>query len=205
MNECDVPPEMLAQYQDGALPETERARIALHLAQGCVRCQTHLAWLAGTVRAIQQATQFVRPPERVVRKASRLFRERRPSPSLRDVLARLVFDSRMGAPALAGVRDAGSGGFQRLYSTERFDIDLWGEQTEARAFYLIGQVRSRAEGAAVEPDAVTLTPAEPGVEPLFALPDGGEFHVPDLPPGVYTVRLLLADEGIVLSDVRVGD
>lgn len=204
MNDCNVALETLALYREGALPAAEQARVAGHVEGGCARCRENLAWLGETVKALRAAGDFVRPPESAVRKARRLFRERRPSPSLREVLARLVFDGR-GA-ALAGARDSGADGFQRLYSTDGFDIDLWGEPAEeAGTYYLIGQVRSRADGAAVEPDAVLLNPAAPGREPLFALPQSGEFYVAALPAGVYDVRLQMGEEGIVLPGVVVGE
>jgi hypothetical protein len=209
MDECNVTLESLAQFRDAELSDTAAARLKAHVESGCSRCAENLRWLSETTAALQQGADFVRPSQTAIRQAQRLFRERQQSPSLLETIAKLVFDNSVGSPALAGVRDAGSDVFQRLYSTEAFDIDLWGERTEADTYYLIGQVRSRTDGTAVEPNAVSLSlsqaETETEQEPYFALPEAGEFHVPDLPAGKYTIRLRLAEEGIVLSDVVVGE
>ena len=204
MRNCGMAFETLADYQEGRADATTLERVRGHLASGCPTCQNHLA-LLGRTQAGLQAPPLVHAPERVLNSVSALFRERfqerygaqkRPS-----FLARLIFDSR-ATLQLAGARGDDSTTCQQLYSTETHDIDLWQERQTAN-WYLIGQVLPHAGGAAILPESAVLT-SNAGVT-FQAMPEGGEFHLAEVPVGVYQLTLVLPEGEITLPDVNIGE
>lgn len=210
MNRCFVTFELLMDYREGRADATTQARVRTHLDAGCDDCRERLAWLEAALPTLHAAlTEAETPaPESLVAYARDLFRERTRAPerpSIRQVLARLLFDSRnANSPALAGMRavSEGSRAYQCLYETEAYLIDLWEEHTPDDRSYLIGQAYSKSDNRSVLPESVVLTTAENDL--LNASMEANEFHLPSVSSGTYQLRLRFPDEEILLNDVTVG-
>jgi hypothetical protein len=86
-------------------------------------------------------------PQSLLRTAEGMFSPPAAKPTIRQVLASMVFDS-FAQPALAGARGASSMSRQMVLSAEGFDIHLkiWGTSSARR---LAGQVLSRSESSFV--------------------------------------------------------
>lgn len=202
MRRCRMPFERLVDYREGHADAATVAEVRAHLGQGCAACEATLARLERTVSALR-AGDLLHAPGSALERARALYRERFRAPVRPTLLARLVFDSRVNL-AFAGARGGEEQAFQRLYSTDAHDIDLWQERTEMGGWYLIGQTLPKAGGEACSLVSATLTAADGRA--LDARIEAGEFHFPSVPPGVYqlTLRLPEPEREIIVPDVEVG-
>jgi hypothetical protein len=143
-------------------------------------------------------------PETAVARARQLFRLYAPQPtqqSGRVLLARLVLDSFRGPQALAAARGATTNEARELlFDVGDLTFRLFQEPFTQDDWFLIGQLLT-SEELPVEGIRATLEPGE-----LAAVERGkGELHFESVPPGRYTVRLLLPDGmSIVVPEVPVG-
>ena len=82
------------------------------------------------------------------------------------------------------------------------EIDLWEEREPGGARYVIGQVLTAS------PEAPPLTSAwlsAEGSAPQAATLEEGEFHLAAVPPGTYTLTLMLGEETILVPRIALAD
>lgn len=153
-------------------------------------------------RLLRQAVALPDAPPALLRRAVGLWTEARAGNAvqraLRQVAARLSFDS-WNAPALAaGVRAPRSATRHLLYSAEGRDIDLRITPSGA-TFTLAGQILGPDETGLVE----LATSA--GAAPLRAAVDAlGEFRIEAVAAGDYTLTLRLGTDEVALPALHVG-
>jgi hypothetical protein len=161
--------------------------------------------------AIEQALRASRgledAPEHVIQRAFTLWQPPRPAAAaappnlLQRVLAALTFDSAGASPLAFGMRSAGGTTRQLLFSAEGHDIDLRispAGEPPSDHWLLSGQV--------LGPDSqghVTLTDALGQEAARSALNEWGEFKLPQVAGGEYTVTVRLGEREIVLPAVLV--
>jgi hypothetical protein len=148
-------------------------------------------------------------PEHVIHRALAVFQPNRKTdaaPSLlQRILAVVTFDSGAASPLAFGMRSAGGTTRQMLFSAEGHDVDLRispADESRGAAgsaeWVLAGQVLGpEAEGAVIVSDGSGLETAR------VALNDMGEFRLPAVSSGDYTVTLKLGQIEIVLPAVQV--
>lgn len=152
-------------------------------------------------------------PEHVIHRALAVFQPKRntvgktdAAPSLlQRILAVVTFDSGAASPLAFGMRSAGGTTRQMLFSAEGHDVDLRispADESRGAAgsaeWVLAGQVLGpEAEGAVIVSDGSGAETAR------VALNDMGEFRLPAVTPGDYTVTLKLGQIEIVLPAVQV--
>ena len=204
---CGITLEHLVNYAEGLLDPGERVRIEAHLGMGCAACAERLNWLGDAAAAIGE--RFELPSSRTVRRAQRIYRDRRPSPVA--ALMRLVFDSRAQTPLTALARGGDAFSFRLLYHAEGCDLDVYGEETAPGRYHVIGQARSPEEGSALVPQAAALLKrAAEGEENVgeqeqvsAATMEGSEFHFAEVPAGRYTLALALTTGPVTVPDLQV--
>lgn len=120
---------------------------------------------------------------------------------LRRLLASLTFDSAGASPLAFGMRSAGGTTRQLLFSAEGHDIDLRiapAGSGSAGDWLLSGQVLGpEAHGL------IGITDADGGNAGEAELNDLGEFRLPAVKPGEYTVALRLGTVEVVLPSIFV--
>ena len=200
MSRCGMDFESLLDYYEGRADEATAARVREHLANGCKTCQQQLARVARTLDVLPELGRLP-VPEQAMERARALYRDRFTRPERPSLLAQLVFDSRTNL-ALAGARGEESASLQQHYRTDHYDIDLWQEATEEKAWYLIGQALSTQGDAILRPDAVLLISPEGATQTARIEPR--EFHFDAVPEGRYTMIVQLGGVDVTLPDVLVG-
>jgi len=115
----------------------KRARLEQHLEKGCPRCTRTLRLWKAVLDVADQESQY-RPPPEALRQLAGQFALRRPQRLLDR--AALVFDS-FRQPQPAGVRSAGPGPRQLVYSVGRYTIRLRVEPSaRAERLSIVGQI-----------------------------------------------------------------
>ncbi|MDO9095869.1 MAG: carboxypeptidase-like regulatory domain-containing protein [Rubrivivax sp.] len=144
-------------------------------------------------------------PEHVIQRAIATWMPRHqaaaaPGPVAR-LLAVLTFDSGAASPLAFGTRSAGGTTRQMLFSAQGHDVDLRVSPAggpQADHWLLSGQVLGpEARGAVALTDALGETVGETTLDEL------GEFRLPAITPGQYTVTLRLGISEIVLPSILV--
>jgi hypothetical protein len=118
-----------------------RARLEQHLEKGCPRCERTLRLWKAVLDAAHDESQYA-PPEEALHRLAGEFARRRPRPLLERVAEQvsLVFDS-FRQPLPAGVRSAGLGPRQLIYSVGRYTIRLRVEPAaHAERLSIVGQI-----------------------------------------------------------------
>jgi hypothetical protein len=121
--------------------------------------------------------------------------------ALRRLLALLTFDSAGASPLAFGMRSAGGTVRQMLFSAEGHDIDLRIQAAGDAAPALWG-----FSGQVLGPQAqglVSITDAQGQAAGASALDDLGEFRLPAVASGQYTLTLSLGEHEIVLPSIDV--
>lgn len=147
-------------------------------------------------------------PEPVIQRALALFQRQRTvhvAPGLlQRLVAALTFDSGTASPLSFGMRSAGGATRQMLFSAGGHDVDLRiSPADESRGvantqWVLAGQVLGpEAGGMVIVADGIGVEIAS------VALSELGEFRLPEVSPGDYTLTLKLGEITIVLPAVRV--
>jgi hypothetical protein len=164
---------------------------------------------AALEQALRDSRRLEDAPEHVIQRALAQWRPRGvPGAArslLQQMLAALTFDSGAATPLAFGTRSAGGTLRQLLFSAQGRDIDLRvapvdaaGGDPDAARWQLSGQV--------LGPDSagtVVLADATGQVIGETALSDLGEFRLPAMPAGAYTLTLRFAETEVVLPPVRV--
>ena len=202
---CGITQENLTDFHEGRAEVNISAQIRIHLDQNCAHCLQNLAWLEHAQETLREA-HAIHVPERALIRAHAIFRERfRPAAVTNPVLswlASLQFDSRWNSPRLAGARGTKRDGIQFVYTTDEHDIELFQEPGERGNWYMIGQVMPREGIATIIPREVVLTERNGSL--LIYRPDAEEFHMPDIPKGLYEIAIRLTEGEITMPDVGVG-
>lgn len=194
MAKVNVTYERLVDLAEGRLPQAQHAAL-LAQVQADPQLNAEYARLSRLI-ALMRTDDSVDAPEAVVARAIKLFQSRAAAPRpglLRRLAALLTFDSAQ-APLAMGLRSASSGSRQLLFSAETCDIDV--RVSPARDGWMImGQVLGEEA-----PGVVRLNPSGMQVE-LNAL---GEFSLPVVPAGRYSLTLALPDQEIETPEFAVG-
>jgi hypothetical protein len=191
--------QSLIDYVDGRLARDEAPEVERHLAAECGECRAAVAWYAGFAGTAREDTS-VEPPSWVTRRAIGIFAEAKEAAArrgLRGLVSRLraalVFDSMAGASSGDAIPARASAGPSRqlLYSAAPFDVDmLIAAGDRPHTLVVTGQVLT-ADGddfESVRGLAVTLEREGEAVA-TAETSEFGEFTLPDLPPGLYELRL----------------
>lgn len=188
MKPCPISLETLLNFRERRLAPEETAQLERHLAQGCSACSASLKQLEG-LTALLSESAFESPSAQALNDAGSLLARRRPRAPLVEWIARLVPPAPSGlVPAM--VRNLGAEPLQLLFETKEHDVDLWAEPNPLGSYYVIGQVRSRKTGASEPVTFVRLIPlTDPDAEHVVFPSSAGEFHLPELPAGRYTMTI----------------
>jgi hypothetical protein len=158
---------------------------------------------------LRHSRQLEDAPEHVIQRAFTVWQPRRQAEATPGLLPRLLavltFDSGAASPLAFGMRSGGDATRQMLFSAEGHDVDLRispADESRAAAqnsqWVLAGQVLGPAAGGDV------ILANNHGAEVArTALSELGEFRLPAVAPGHYTVTLRLGATDIVLPTVQV--
>lgn len=151
-------------------------------------------------RGLRASRRLAEPPEHVIQRALATWRPRRAVSTglLQRVLAVLTFDSSAMPPLAVGMRSVGDGPRQLLFAAHGRDVDLRIAQAGVASWSITGQV--------LGPDChgvVVLTDEHGEVANQADLDELGQFRLPPVPDGRYTVTLRLTDVEIALPAVQV--
>jgi hypothetical protein len=158
---------------------------------------------------LRHSRQLEDAPEHVIQRAFTVWQPRRQAEATPGLLPRLLavltFDSGAASPLAFGMRSGGDATRQMLFSAEGHDVDLRispADESRAAAqnsqWVLAGQVLGPAAGGDV------ILANNHGAEVArTALSELGEFRLPAVAPGNYTVTLRLGATDIVLPTVQV--
>ena len=148
----------------------------------------------------------VEPPETVVQRLKALYRapQQAEAPgwlaAARELLARLVFDSRI-APAVAGFR-GGDDAFQLSYESEAGEVDLECEPTldaQRHAWRIMGQVTPRGP----QPVRRVLVVPQGSAQPVAEVPvDADGVFTVQADPGAYTLYIEIDGQVITLPGIE---
>ena len=182
----------------------EQSEARLHLAAGCSRCAQRLERAQSVLVSLSSAP-LPEVPEHWIQRALSIAREEsiagEDSPGLieraRMFVAKLIEDSRQGAPALA-LRGAGLANAHLLYRAGAFDVDL----AHLADGCLVGQVLP-ADTSAPPLDHATCLLAG-GVSPrVVPLGDLGDFRFIGVQPGDYALLVETPETAIVIQHIRL--
>jgi hypothetical protein len=156
-------------------------------------------------RGLRSSSRLEDAPEHVIQRAIAVWQPRRQAAAapglLQRVLAVLTFDSGAASPLAFGMRSAGGTTRQMLFSADGHDVDLRVSPAgglQADQWCLSGQVLGPdAQGAVGLTDAAGQSAGETQLDEL------GEFRLPAIAAGQYTVTLRLGHGEIVLPSVHV--
>lgn len=184
--------EKLAALTEDGLAADERASAREHLSR-CGQCEARLAGLANVI-ALMREDVAEDAPRALIANALGLFQTR--DKRVHRLLAILKFDSREMSPA-HGVRSAGTGARQILYSAGDYDIDLR-VVPQDETWIISGQVfGDDCMGARIELEGAT------GLS-QSALNTQCEFTLPPVPSGRYSFRLCLSDTEVEIQQLELS-
>jgi hypothetical protein len=193
-----IPFVQLADLVEGRLTLDESARAHLAACTQCAADHHWLEWVIGRMRADRSEDA---PPEAIAR-AKQLFR-RSTRPTLRQrLIGALSFDSAI-MPLAFGVRSGMASQRQMLFNAGEFDIDLRVAASGgplasgAPSLLVAGQILGDDAGRRIE----LRGPAGSVTADINEL---GEFTLPPVPAGHYSVVLQLADVDIEIPDLDLS-
>lgn len=193
---CNTAFSQLVDLVEDRLPDDDRARLLTH-AVTCTRCAATVTWLERML-VVMRTDDTEPPPPQLVDRVRRAFRERSikaPPHWRRQITAILRFDSAW-SPLPAGVRAVGFGTRQRLFGVEEYDIDVRMVPTN-QGWKVFGQILGSTGSGSIEmhsPSAVLRT----------ELNELSEFVLTQVPPGMYTLSVLLPDVELMIDAFEVG-
>ena len=194
-----IPFDRLVDWVEARLTAEERNQLQRHLTD-CAHCRQELTQVERLFGLMQSDTS-VDPPPAVINRAVRLFRPRQAEvtpPLLQRIVAALQFDSLQLAPA-TGLRSGAAAPRQLLFSAGDYDLDLRLAPTEQTDGWLLtGQVL----GSDTPTGRVTVEGATGVVETSLSML--GEFVLPPVTAGNYTLVVQLADAKITVDTIQVG-
>jgi len=186
----------LVDLVEGRLSPDEQAQARAHLAT-CTRCTAELTRLEHTID-LMRTDDAVDAPAHVIAQAVALIRVRRQpdqGATMRRVLAMLRFDSAQPAAAYA-VRAEATADRQLVFAAAEHDIDVH-VSPAGQQWVVVGQLLGPPANGQVElRGAMGVASAR--------LNSQMEFQLPAVPPGTYTMAVLLEDVEITIDDLNVG-
>ena len=189
--------EKLADLAENRASADERTASMVHLTS-CSPCAAELQRL-GHVFELMRTDNATDAPRDALAYAINIFngREQSSEPSLlRRIVAALTFDSSTNMAPAFGVRSGQATSRQLLYSAEQKDIDLRISSQDDQ-WIVAGQLLGQdCVGGRVEIEG------ESGLA-VAALNELCEFTLPPLPPGRYTLRLLLQDAEVEIPQLEL--
>ena len=192
-----IPFARLADLAANQAAAEERASSMTHLS-ACSHCAAELQRVAQTLELMRTDTATDAPRD-VLSYAINIFRntDQSSAPSLlRRIVAALSFDSSTNMAPAFGVRSGQATARQLLYSAEESDIDLRISSQDDQ-WIVAGQVLGQdCVGGRVEIEG------ESGLA-VVALNELCEFTLPPLPPGSYTLRLLLRNAEVEIPQLEL--
>lgn len=202
-----IPLDALAMYLQGGAAQREKTpEIARHLASGCAVCATNERWLAKAVQLARADHSFALSPEAIANVVAHFKAQTAAQrPTLRELIAQLVFDS-FGSMQLAPARQALAGGTavsrQVLYHVEGYDIDLRFEPAEsAGTEELLGQVMAATQAV----HGLTVQLWREGELAAQTMTDAdGYFRLAPLAAGTYDLRLQVSEGEIQINGVSTA-
>lgn len=194
-----IPLNRFIEWVEAQLTAEEQQQLQAHI-DGCARCRTEATEIRRLL-TIMHSDRTPDPPAAVVARALRIFPPR-PAPSTTSLLQRIVaalqFDSGQLTPAL-GLRSGAAAPRQLLFTAGDYDLDLRLTPAEqADGWILSGQVLGGdAPTGQVRLQGATTTAQVPLTAP-------GEFVLPPIVAGAYTLVVQLADTEIAVDLLQVG-
>lgn len=189
--------EKLADLAENRASADERTASMAHLS-ACSHCSAELQRV-GHVLELMRTDTATDAPRDVLAYAINVFRGRERSSEvslLRRIVAALTFDSSTNMAPAFGVRSGQATSRQLLYSAEQSDIDLRISSQDDQ-WIVAGQLLGQdCVGGRVEIEG------ESGLV-VAALNELCEFTLPPLPPGSYTLRLLLQDAEVEIPQLEL--
>lgn len=183
-----VPLDHMIDLALGTLPNTEHEAIRGHIA-GCASCITQLARLERLL-ALAAADTSEEVPSHIAARAVRLMRQRRAAaPPRRHLVALLHFDSTR-APMALGRRGGTRAARQLMFTAGQHDVDLR-IKASGNDWVVWGQLLGPVDGGQVELAGPMKVQAE--------LTPQGEFSLPPVPQGAYTLQLVLREISIGMA------
>jgi anti-sigma factor RsiW len=186
--------DRIADLARGLLPAAEQESIHSHMA-GCARCAAQIARIE-RLFAVTSAGATEDVPSHVVARAVRLMRQRKAAMQLsprRRIMATLRFDT-LRMPVALGKRSQSVGARQLVFETGQHDVDVRIKPVGAH-WAVWGQVLGAVTGGQVELQGPATVQTQ-----LNSL---GEFRMPPVPPGTYSLTLQL-DDGEIGMDLDIG-
>ena len=176
----------------------EQSEARLHLAEGCARCAQRLERAQSVLVSLSSAP-LPEVPEPWIQRALSIAHESKPGllERARLFVAKLIEDSRQGAPALA-LRGAGLANAHLLYRAGAFDVDL----AHLADGCLVGQVLP-ADNSAPSLDHATCLLAGGASPRVVPLGDLGDFRFIGVQPGDYALLVETPDTAIVIKHIRL--
>jgi anti-sigma factor RsiW len=192
-----IPYELLIDLAEGRVPPHEAAVLRARIAAD-PQAQAELVALE-EVMGLMRADDSVDAPEHVIGRAIRLMRRPAATPagnSLRRILAVLKSDSWQMPRLAAGLRSVHPWPRALLLSAGDRELDL---QVAPRSdgWQLHGQILGPEE-----PGTVVLS--GPAARVTIPLNDLGEFTLPPVPAGRYTLTVTQGSLEIVVPDLELG-
>jgi hypothetical protein len=200
----------LTDYTRGLLADDESGAIKAHVMTGCRKCQENLRWIEEVARLAKEDRSLDFPEETI--KGIVAWFKTQPAhspPSIRKLVARLVFDS-LSPNQLAPVRNEPVAGQsmtaparrQMLFQTEKYDIDLRFEAIEDDPTEdLIGQILPQNEAENI-PSGVTVQLWHDETEQMSTRTDShGFFRFARIPSRNYGLKIHVAEFEINILDL----
>lgn len=190
-----IPYELLVDLAEGRVAEPEATELRARVAADPL-ASSRLAALERLISAMREDASEDAPPH-VINRALRLMRRPAPAPSpIRRLVATLMRDSWHSMLQPTGLRSVQAWPRALLLNAGDRELDLQVAPRD-RGWQLVGQVLGPEE-----PGAVTLSsPAERVTARLNEL---GEFVLPPVAPGRYTLTVTQGELEIVVPDLEIG-
>jgi hypothetical protein len=188
-----IPYELLVDLAEGRVAEPEATELRARVAADPL-ASSRLAALERLISAMREDASEDAPPH-VINRAMRLMRRPAPSP-MRRLVATLMRDSWHSMLQPAGLRSVQAWPRALLLSAGDRELDLQVAPRD-RGWQLVGQVLGPEE-----PGAVTLS--SPGERVTARLNELGEFVLPPVAPGRYTLTVTQGELEIVVPDLEIG-
>lgn len=189
-----IPFAQLVDLVDGRVATHVAAKLRAHITL-CPHCTRERHRLTHTLNLLQTDTSEDAPPA-VITRALALLRPVHPIMEvLQRIWATLRFDSAQMTPAL-GLRSGQAQARQLLFQADDLDLDL--RVTPSGSGWAVsGQVLGPTTAGLVELQGSTAT-----TDTL--LDDLGEFTLPSVPPGVYTLVLRFPSREVGIAALDIG-
>jgi anti-sigma factor RsiW len=191
-----IPFDRLVDLVEGRLSPDEQTQVQAHTS-ACSRCATQLAWLERVI-GLMRTNDYEEPPAQVAANISRAFGSYSPPPSspLRQrIIPILRFDSARSLLS-AGRRSGTSSERQLLFTAETLDLEV--RVTQSGSLWEVS-------GQVLNADARGLAELQGSTGEVRAtLNEVGEFLLPPVPPGRYTLILQLTAVEIEIAELEIG-